>query len=603
MRFEETFPDRLKEQIKISEIISRKINIKHKSSGKFLALCPFHKEKTPSFHIDDQKESYHCFGCGAHGNIFNFIMETENLPFFEAVTKIANDFNITIPYIKTKEIQPEEKKKKDKSYEIQETICQFFENNLYDQNNEYALKYILSRSLDKNIIKKFRLGFADKNPNKLLKLLKDKEFTQQEILESGVFSESDNGIYCRFRNRIIFPITNNKNQIIAYGGRVMDGSLPKYLNSPETKLFYKRQNLYNLYSAKKHIYKKEYAILVEGYMDVISLDNYQINNAIAPLGTAVTLDQINILFRITNNIIICLDGDQAGIRGAKRIIDLVLPIINANNNVKFAFLPDKMDPDDFVKNNGQKAMTEFLENSQNLSEILFKFELDNVKINIDDQNISPEKKTILENNIRKKIELISDNNSKRNFTQYYNNLLFFLGKKKKAQQNNISIKKNHINFNITSNQNLTLGLKILNIIINFPNLLQYQDQDINISEIHFNNDILENLKEEIFDNITNKELSFEKIQDFIIDNINDNKDIIINKIFAKNNIKEEDLAIIWIKICYFKILHKNLESEYKNYLLQSQELEGEDFNKSQELFNYKTKIEKKILELERIFNI
>jgi DNA primase len=603
MRFEENFPDQLKSQVKLSDIIARKISIKSQSSDKYLALCPFHNEKTPSFHIDDQKEFYHCFGCGAHGNIFNFIMETENLPFFEAVIKIANDFNIPVPYIKNKEIKPEEKKNRDRSFEIHEIICQFFENNLYNQNNELALQYIYSRSLDKNIIKKFRLGFAEKNPEKLLQLLKDQQFSEKEILDSGVFSKGENNIYCRFRNRIIFPITNNKNQIIAYGGRVMDESLPKYLNSPETKLFQKRQNLYNFSNAKKEIYKKEYAILVEGYMDVISLDNYKINNAVAPLGTAVTLDQLNILFRVTNNVVICLDGDQAGIRGAKRIIDLVLPIINANNNIRFAFLPDKMDPDDFIKSNGQKEMLQFLENSKNLSDILFQFELENLNINNSSNNISPEKKTILENNLRKKTDLIQDNNSKRNFVQYYNNLLFFLGSKRKHKENNRSIKDSKLNFNINSDSSLTLGLKILNIIINFPDLLRYQDDDLNISEIHFNNDILENIKEEIFDNIINEELYRDKIQDFIIDNVIENKDFIIKQIFAKDDICDKELVILQIKIFYLKILHKNLESEYKDHLQKKQEIEDSDFSKSQNLFNYKSKVERKILELEKRFNI
>ena len=603
MRFEKTFPDRLKSQVKISEIIAKKIPIKHQSSGKYIALCPFHKEKTPSFHIDDQKEFYHCFGCGAHGNIFNFIMETENLPFGEAVAKIADNYNIAIPYIKTTELKPEEKEKKDRSYEIQEAICQFFENNLYDQSNEYAIKYLYSRSLNKEIIRKFRLGFASKNPDKLLKFLKINKFSEQEILDSGVFSKNQNEIYCRFRNRIIFPISNNKKQIIAYGGRIMDDSMPKYLNSPETKLFQKRQNLYNFAEAKKEIYNKKYALLVEGYMDVISLDNYQIHNAIEPLGTSVTLEQLNILFHITNDIIVCLDGDEAGIRGAKRIINLALPIINANNNIKFAFLPDKMDPDDFIKKNGKKKMLEFLENSRNLSEILFQFEVDELSIDINDSYISPERKTILENNLKKKIELIQNNNTKRNFSQYYNNLLFFLGKKKKTQQNKLTIKQNHINFNSNLDHDLILGLNILNLIVNFQELLQYKDEDINMLDINFDNELLENIKEEIFENIINQTFDIIKLQNFIKENTLNHNLLIEKKIFAKNNIKEQEVAIIQIKTLYLKILHKKIEDEYKHYLTKNQESEDIDFDKSREIFSYKTKIEQEILELEKKFNI
>jgi DNA primase len=605
MRFEETFPDILKSQIKISEIIAKKISIKHQSSGKFIACCPFHKEKTPSFHIDDQKEFYHCFGCGVHGNIFNFVMEMENLPFFEAVTKIANDYNISIPYLQTKEIKPEEKKVKDRSFEIQKVICQFFENNLYDQNDEQALKYLHSRSLSRKIIKKFQLGFASKDSNKLLEFLNKSGFLEMEILESGVFSRGQNNIYCRFKNRVIFPISNNKNQIIAYGGRVLDDSMPKYLNSPETKLFQKRNNLYNFSRAKKEIYGKKYAILVEGYMDVISLDNYQIENVVAPLGTSVTIDQLNILLRITDQIIICLDGDDAGIRGAKRIIDLTLPIINANNNIKFAFLPNKMDPDDFIKVNGKEEMLNFLESSKNLSEILFQFETEELSINILDRDVSPEKKTILESNLRKKTELIKDANTKRNFNQYYSNLLFSIGRRGKSYNQNESIKKNYINFNNNINQDLILGLNILNLTIKFPELLQYQDKDLTMLNINFENDVLEILREEIFDKIAEKSFSIEDFQQFIKTNVSENLAMIEQKIFTKNNIKDQDIAIIHIKIHYFKILYKKIELEKKECLFISDpELDGDGFSKTQEIINnYKTDLERKILDLEKKFNI
>ncbi len=611
MRFDDTFPDKLKSQIKLSDIISKKISIKSQSPGKFIALCPFHKEKTPSFHIDDQKEFYHCFGCGAHGNMINFVMESENLPFFEAVTKIADDHNITIPYIKNTQTNPIEKQKKDRSFEIQMIISQFFEDNLYNQYNQHALHYLYSRSLGKEIIKKFKLGFAPKESKKLLSFLLEKDFSEQEIIESGVFNKKDNNIYCRFRNRVIFPISNNKNQIIAYGGRILDDSMPKYLNSPETKLFHKRQNLYNFYNAKNNIYNKKYAILVEGYMDVISLDNHKIYNAVAPLGTSVTLEQLNILFNITSEVVVCLDGDEAGIRGGKRIIDLTLPIINANNNVKFAFLPDKMDPDDFLQINGRDKMLNLLENSKNLSEILFQFEINNLSIDSIEKIISPEKKTILEDNLNKKIELIKDPKTKRNFKSYYNNLLFSIGRAKK-KTNNITIKKNYINFNFNKNKNknLILGLNILNLIINIPQLSSYSDEDITICEIEFSNDILDLIKEEVFETILNKGFSQGKIKDFIIENISNDQDLIKEKIFAKNNITELDLAIIQIKILYFKILHKNIELEYQehskkiqNYLIEEKEIIDSDFNKSQELYNYKTQLEQKILNLEKKFNI
>lgn len=607
MRFEKTFPDRLQSQIKLSDLISKRISIKNTAADKFIALCPFHKEKTPSFHIDDRKEFYHCFGCGAHGNIFNFVMETENLPFGEAVTKIADDYNIPIPYVKNA-IQDKSKLEKiDKSYQIHQIISNFFENNIYSQDGDLALKYLKSRSLDSKIIKKFRLGFADKNPNKLLAHLKDHNFSQEEIIASGVFSKSDRGeIYCRFKNRVIFPITNNKNQIIAYGGRVLDNSLPKYLNSPETELFQKRFNLYNLANAKKEIYQEKYAILVEGYMDVISLDNYQISNVVAPLGTAITKEQLQILFRITNNIIICLDGDEAGIRGAKRIINLALPIINANNHIKFVFLPDKTDPDDFVKNNGKKEMLNFLKNSKDFSEILFQFEVKDLDIDISNSNITPEKKTILQSNIQKKTDLITDNITKRNFLQYYNNLLFFLGKKNKNTQNNHSVRLKKIDFVTNFDADIILSCNILNILIHFPDLINYGDADVKILDLTFSNNILENIREEIFEKMLDDKFEIVDLKEFVNVNFSDydQLSLIEQKIFANNIIKDPEIAIIKVKILYLKLFLAKIEQEYKEYNDKILQLSEEEFIAGKkEMFDYKTNLEKKILDLEKRFNI
>ncbi|MFT5703929.1 MAG: DNA primase, partial [Rickettsiales bacterium] len=452
MQFSKSFPDDLRSQISVSDVVGKRVELKRKGK-EHSGLCPFHIEKSPSFTVNDQKGFYHCFGCGVHGDIIGFTMQIEGLGFKETIAKLANDYGIQIPIVSNSSQEEEEQQRLNRDYLLLENICQFFENHLLSNSGSEALQYLYSRGLNNSNIKKFRLGFAPLDANLLLDHLKSKSFSNSELLASGIIGQNSNGnLYNKFRNRVIFPITNLKGIIIAFGGRILGEGQPKYLNSSETTLFKKGHNLYNFSGARKSIYDQKFAVVVEGYMDAISLSINGVENVVAPLGTALTLDQIQILWRSTDDIVVCLDGDSAGLKAMRRTIDVVLPSVNPKHLIRFALLPDKIDPDDFIRKNGKAVMQNFLQNASNLSKVLFDFEAKDLDLNHNLEGlVSPEKKAMLEDKLFKKVNLISDASSKKHFSQYYRNLLYELGKNKKFQSKKITSKTsiNH-NFDLDS---------------------------------------------------------------------------------------------------------------------------------------------------------
>ena len=603
MRFAKDFPDELIDQIQISDIVSKKVALKKKGK-EFGGLCPFHNEKTPSFTVNDQKGFYHCFGCGAHGNAINFVMQTDGLDFKEAVIRLAENNGISIPYIKEEfsesDIEKQEEIKKE--YLLLEKACQFFENNLWEYTGNRALDYLKKRGLNEKNIKKLRLGFTLDNFDSLINFLKQENFSEKDLLESGIISKNENGkLYDKFRSRIIFPITDKKGKIIAFGGRSLGDEQPKYLNSAETKIFKKGSNLYNYFSARKAIFEEKCAVIVEGYMDVISLAINGIENTVAPLGTALTEDQLKELFRITSDVIICLDGDQAGIRAMRRAIDTALPLISAKNIIRFAFLPNKMDPDDFIKSSGRKAMKDLLINAKNLSEILFDFEIKDLEIS-PNFILTPEIKIQLENNLNKKVNLISDANIKKHFFGYYKDRLFNLGRNKINSSKNIS-NKNKTNLTSNSTNSENFSLEIILLLINFPELINYKDEFCNIRELHLETEELSNIKDSIIEFTDHNNYSKEELLNYLKKNfsLKEVKNNFKNDFFGKKLSYNLDYAKLRIEILALRFYLEKINSQYTEILFRDDVetdcrkiLDG----KQKEIFEYKTRLEKKILQLE-----
>ena len=364
MKYPKEYLDEIKSRLKVSTVVSKTVDLK-KRGKEFVGLSPFKNEKTPSFTVNDEKEFYHCFATSEHGNIFDFVMKTQNLKFGEAVRYLANVAGMQ-PYMFSK--QDEEREMRWKEYSmIYSRYVDYYHNELL-KNETYsnARDYLKNRSLGKEIVKKFKIGFVDYNST-FIEKFKD-EFKENALLETGLFYIDDkkNKLVERFRNRIIFPINNLSGQPIALGGRIIEKKdyLAKYINSPETNFFKKGSNLYNLDVARKLSNKLENIFLVEGYMDVVGLSKNGIENVVANLGTSLTDKQILTLNQFFDDITICFDGDESGYKAALRAAENSIKELQPDKQISFLFLPENEDPDSYVNKNGKSSFLDFSKNTK-----------------------------------------------------------------------------------------------------------------------------------------------------------------------------------------------------------------------------------------------
>ncbi len=413
MKYPKEYLEEIKTRLKVSTVVSKYVSLK-KRGKEYVGLSPFKNEKTPSFTVNDEKEFYHCFATSEHGNIFDFVMKTQNFKFGEAVKHLANLAGMQ-PYIFSK--QDEEREKKWKIYSsIFLEYVDFYHNQLL-KNEKYskARDYLKNRSLDKDQVKKFKIGFVEKNPN-LFEELK-KNYQIDDLLETGLFylDEKKNIYVERFRGRLIFPINNISGQPIALGGRIIEKSdfLAKYVNSPETLFFKKGSNLYNLDLARKLSNKFDNIFLVEGYMDVIGLSKNRIENAVANLGTSLTDKQIFTLNQFFNDIIVCFDGDESGYKAALRAAENSIKDIKPEKQISFLFLPDQEDPDSFVNKNGKEYFFDYSKkNKISIHQFIFNHYKKNTQNN-------PSSMAIFEKKLRSIANTIKDNYIKKYVLEYF----------------------------------------------------------------------------------------------------------------------------------------------------------------------------------------
>lgn len=367
-------------RVNIVDAIDRHVSLK-KAGANYVACCPFHNEKTPSFTVSPTKQFYHCFGCGAHGNAINFLMEYSGYSFVEAVQHLAASTGISMP-----DLQPAQKKgirptstQLDKTvahtiqdiYEVMRIATRFYREQLKQSNS--AISYLKQRRLTGETAARFAIGYAPEGWQNLAAIFPEynTEKTRNILIRAGLMIASDNGkYYDRFRDRIIFPILNQQGQIVAFGGRTVNHGEPKYLNSPETDIFIKGHEIYNLFSARKAIRNAKCVIVVEGYMDVVALSQHGIDYAVATLGTAVTDFHIQKLLRHSDRIIFCFDGDNAGKKAARRALENSLTQLSDGKTIQFLFLPENEDPDSFIHRYGKNAFEQQISQSIPLSEFL-----------------------------------------------------------------------------------------------------------------------------------------------------------------------------------------------------------------------------------------
>lgn len=416
MRFSPSFLDEIRDRVPISSVIGTRVTWDRRKTnapkGDWWACCPFHGEKSPSFHCEDRKGRYHCFGCGVSGDHFKFLTELDGLSFPEAVERVADMAGVPMP---ARDVQAEAREKQRAELtDVMEMATAFFEERLQASDGAKARAYLRDRGLTPATQQSFRLGYAPESRNALKEYLASRGVGRDEIEACGlvVHGQDVPVSYDRFRDRIMFPIPDSRGRIIAFGGRAMSPDAPaKYLNSPETELFHKGNVLYNFARARKAVARGETVVVVEGYMDVIALAQAGFENAVAPLGTALTENQIELLWRMTREPVLCFDGDAAGLKAAWRAADLVLPLIQPERTARFALLPDGKDPDDLVRSEGADAFRTVLNEARPLADMLWTRETSNGVFE------TPERRAELEKTLRELAGRIRDESVRFHYNQ------------------------------------------------------------------------------------------------------------------------------------------------------------------------------------------
>ena len=531
------FLEELRARISVSQVVGRKVSWDMKKSnqskGDMWAPCPFHQEKTASFHVDDRKGFYYCFGCHAKGDAISFVKETENVNFIEAVEILAKEAGLQMP--QQDPLAKEKSSYRDELFKIMELSVRFYQRSLSSAKGERAREYIKSRQLTSKIIDDFELGFAANNRTDLFDYLSDKNIPEQHIIDTGMCLRPDDGgtVYDRFRDRIMYPIRDSRGRCIAFGGRAMSkNARAKYLNSPETKLFDKGRSLYNFSTARAALNSQSSLIVAEGYMDVIALSQANFKASVAPLGTAITKDQLTLIWRISPEPVIALDGDRAGIGAAYRLVDVALPLIETGKTIKFALMPEGYDPDDLIKERGRDAMQNFVDQSISLADLLWRRETDGFSFN------NPEARADLDKRLDLALSNIRDRQLKYHYQQHFKDLKWDAftkksGKKSSAIQDNTSARTAvKGSFIANSDKKNFISLKekvILAILVKYPNLIErnkeklmamewiYKDHVLIVDEILNNGhlgheEILANLQNKFGDKLIEKLLRQNHIQ-------------------------------------------------------------------------------------------
>ncbi len=419
MRFSNSFLDEIRDRVPISDVIGKRVAWDRRKTnagrGDWWACCPFHGEKTPSFHCEDRKGRYHCFGCGVSGDHFRFLTDLEGLSFPEAVQQIADLAGVPMPAYSPEEARRD--KERASLVDVMEMATQFFEQQLQSAAGAKARAYLRGRGLSGRIIATFRLGYAPDSRNALKEYLASKDVGRDQMEACGLVVHGPDipVSYDRFRDRVMFPILNAREKVIAFGGRALSDDAPaKYLNSNETELFHKGNVLYNFARARRAAQGGDgegTVIAVEGYMDVIALHQAGVENVVAPLGTALTENQLELLWRMTPQPILCFDGDGAGIRAANRAVDLALPGLKPGRSVRFALLPEGKDPDDLVRHEGRAPFDAVVAASRPLADMVWSRESASGVFD------TPERRAELEARLKQVTNTIADESVRRHYGQ------------------------------------------------------------------------------------------------------------------------------------------------------------------------------------------
>ena len=414
MKFPPSFLDDIRNRVSVSSVIGRKVAWDRRKSnpgkGDYWACCPFHGEKSPSFHADDRKGRYYCFGCKVSGDIFTYLIEKEGMPFPEAVAQLAAEAGLPMPVISQADVEREEQRTN--LYEIMEISAMFFEAELQTARGAKARGYLADRGLSPAIQKEFSIGYAPDDRSALRTYLAEKKITVDQMAEAGLVITGDDipVAYDRFRDRVMFPIRDARGRVIAFGGRALRADVPaKYLNSPDTPLFHKGEILYNFDKARGAAHNSSQLIAVEGYVDVIAMFRAGFTEAVAPLGTALTENQLAIMWKTVPEPTLCFDGDSAGQKAAYRALDLALPLLKPGHSLKFAFLPEGQDPDDLLKSEGPEAVKTVVNAAEPMASVLWARALN------ENDRSTPERRASFERDLKQQLGHIADETVRKHY--------------------------------------------------------------------------------------------------------------------------------------------------------------------------------------------
>ena len=410
--YDRNFTDELRTRLSIVDVVSRRVPLVKKGQN-YWGCCPFHNEKTPSFSVSEEKGFYHCFGCGEHGDIISFTMKINNIDFRAAITELAAQAGLKLPEYKPK--SDEQIAREESYFDIMDTACKIYTEKLFSPDGAHALEYIRRRGFSDEMIKKYRIGYAPKNNIISNKFVNTR---MENVINTGLCRRGDYGLYDFFRDKLMFPIFSPRGQIVAFSGRSLDGSEPKYINTSDTELFHKRHTIFGLNFARDAIHRANRSIVVEGQIDAIQMQNNGFPETIAPLGTALTEEHIAILCKSNRNIVFCFDGDNAGQKAAVRACGIVMPFLRDNSDVKFAFVTGGKDPDDVLKTSGVDAMRKIIDSATPLVDFLWNTVNKNYLIN------TPNGRTQAEKFLTSQISKITDIKLRAEYENEYNSRKF-----------------------------------------------------------------------------------------------------------------------------------------------------------------------------------
>ena len=404
------FTDELRARLSVVDVVGRVVPLTRKGQN-YWGCCPFHNEKTPSFSVNEEKGFYHCFGCGEHGDIISFTMKHNNLDFKAAITELANMAGLKMPDYKPRD--PNVVRREDALFDICERAAQTYAEKLFTPDGAHALDYVRRRGFTDDMIKKYRIGYAPKN-----NIIANKFAESKFLIPSGLCRRGDYGMYDFFRDKLMFPIFNAHGKIVAFSGRSLDGSEPKYINTTDTDIFHKRQTVFGLNFARDAIHRANRSIVVEGQIDAIKMQVNGFPETVAPLGTALTEDHIALLCKSNRNIIFCFDGDGAGQKAAARACNIVLPFIRDTSDVRFAFVSGGKDPDEILKTSGADAMRKIIDEAVALTDFLWELTNKNYIVS------TPGGRTQAEKFLDGQIEKIADPELRKQYKQEYDKRKF-----------------------------------------------------------------------------------------------------------------------------------------------------------------------------------